>query len=74
MALIVSLGPLVHLKGFNAHMIKWCTMHTVNLGILFALNGGCLFPGIWFQNQVANCQFHVVHGFHQSILTNELAK
>lgn len=35
-------GPLVNLRKFNIQCIKWCTMHTLNLGLLMGLNGGAL--------------------------------
>ena len=37
-----SLGPLVHSKAFHPYILKFCTMHILNLGILMALNGGVL--------------------------------
>ena len=32
----------MQLKGFHVHILKWCTMHVINLGLLHALNGGAL--------------------------------
>lgn len=31
--------PLINAPGFEVSMIKWCSMHCVNLGILQNLNG-----------------------------------
>ena len=35
-------GPLLQIYGFHPGCIRWCTMHALNLGILFTVNGGGL--------------------------------
>ncbi|CAL1166692.1 unnamed protein product [Cladocopium goreaui] len=36
-------GPLLNLRMFkHPSLLKWCTMHTINLGLLFTANGGSL--------------------------------
>lgn len=36
-------GPLILIPGgFSPSMVKWCSMHTIQLGILFTANGACL--------------------------------
>ena len=37
-----SPSPLLLLIGFSPWMIRICTMHTVNLGLAFTVNGACL--------------------------------
>ena len=39
-------GPLMLLRHFSHRMIAWCSMHTINLGLLFACNAGSLNPGL----------------------------
>ena len=33
--------PLIYVKGFHYSMIRWCSMHSVQLGAGLFLNGGC---------------------------------
>lgn len=47
LSLVVSLffgspGPLLTLQGFHPSMLKWCCMHTLNLGLLFVANAAAL--------------------------------
>lgn len=47
LSLVVSLffgspGPLLTLQGFHPSMLKWCSMHTLNLGLLFVANAAAL--------------------------------
>ena len=35
-------GWLLHLMGFNVGMIRWCSLHTLNLGPLIWACGGAL--------------------------------
>ena len=35
-------GPLITVPGFHPGCIRFCSMHTLNLGILFTANGGSL--------------------------------
>ena len=35
-------GPLILLDGWHPGMIKVCSMHTLQLGLLYATNGGAL--------------------------------
>lgn len=35
-------GPLLTVPGFHPGCIRFCCMHTLNLGILFTANGGSL--------------------------------
>lgn len=37
-----SPSPMLLLTGFSPWMIRICTMHTVNLGLCFTVNGACL--------------------------------
>ncbi|CAL1126268.1 unnamed protein product [Cladocopium goreaui] len=37
-----NLCPLLQIYGFHPGCIRWCTMHALNLGILFTVNGGGL--------------------------------
>lgn len=36
-------GPLVALRGFHPSTIKWCSMHVINLGLCYGVNGGGLY-------------------------------
>ena len=38
-------GPLLALKFFDIFCIKVCSMHCLNLGLLYTANGSSLFPG-----------------------------
>ena len=47
LSLVVSLffgspGPLLTLQGFHPGMLKWCSMHTLNLGLVFVANAAAL--------------------------------
>ena len=35
-------GPLRHLIGFHHTIIRFCSMHTINLGLLYVCNAGAL--------------------------------
>ena len=35
-------GPLVCLRYFHHDMIRWCSMHAINLGLCYGTNGGAL--------------------------------
>ena len=37
-------GPLLAINGFHPGCLKWCVMHTLNLGLVFVCNGGALRP------------------------------
>lgn len=37
-----NLCPLIKLRGFHPSILRWCTMHTLNLGLMFTANGGSL--------------------------------
>ena len=39
-------GPLVLLRGFDVTMIKICSMHVCNLGLVYTANGGALSLGL----------------------------
>ncbi|CAK9073902.1 unnamed protein product [Durusdinium trenchii] len=34
--------PLINVHAFHPSCIRWCTMHILNLGLVFGLNGGAL--------------------------------
>lgn len=36
------LGPLTGLPGFSVHMVKWCSMHCLNLGVSLWATGSAL--------------------------------
>ena len=38
-------GPLIFVRNFHPHLIKWCTLHVLNLGILYTCNGASLWLG-----------------------------
>ena len=38
-------GPLIRLKKFDISILKPCSMHVLNLGLLYASNGACLILG-----------------------------
>lgn len=46
--------PLVFLKYIHQDLIKWCSMHTLNLGLCYSTNGGALMlcDKDWFQNML----------------------
>lgn len=35
-------NPLAFVQGFGSHMIQYCAMHTLHLGVLHHVNGGAL--------------------------------
>ena len=37
-----GLTPLILLRNFDVSIITWCQLHTLNLGLLWTSNGGCL--------------------------------
>lgn len=39
---VTQRGPLLSIRGFHPACLKWCLMHTLNLGILYTCNGGSL--------------------------------
>ena len=39
-------GPLVLLRGFDVTMIKICSTHVCNLGLVYTANGGALSLGL----------------------------
>lgn len=42
-------GPLIGLRYFHQDMIRWCSMHTINLGLCYGTNGSALIPaGSWW--------------------------
>lgn len=41
-------GPLVALRGFHPSTIKWCSMHVINLGLCYGVNGGGLHFDIYY--------------------------
>ena len=51
---LLGQGPLVFLKYFHQDLIKWCSMHTLNLGLCYSTNGGALMlcDKDWFQNML----------------------
>lgn len=38
----VILGPLIALRGFHPEVLKWCSMHVVNLGLLYGSNASLM--------------------------------
>lgn len=54
-------GPLVNLRAFSIDIVKWCSMHVLNLGILFRINGGCLTLGqqVPTPHVVPSCSFRI---------------
>ena len=38
-------GPLVAFKGFHPGLVRWCTMHVLNLGLLYSTNASALLLG-----------------------------
>ena len=35
-------GPLIALRGFDVGVIRWCSMHVINLGLLYGTNASTL--------------------------------
>lgn len=35
-------GPLIALRGFDPGVIRWCSMHVINLGLLYGTNASTL--------------------------------
>ena len=35
-------GPMLFLPNFHVDVVRMCSMHNVNLGLLFTANGSCL--------------------------------
>ena len=50
-----SLGPYLGIRGFHHTMLKFCSMHCVNLGLLYVSNGASLKLGILLV--LCSCQF-----------------
>lgn len=40
--IIANQGPLCTLPGMCAAMVKWCTLHVVNLGVALWATGSCI--------------------------------
>ena len=40
--LVFTRGPLLNLRGFHPGILRFCSMHTVHLGLLYACNAGGL--------------------------------
>lgn len=49
----LCLGPLLLLPNFDLDAIRTCSMHNVNLGLLFTANGSALLSGLQVQVFVA---------------------
>ena len=51
---------LIYIKGFHYGLIKWCAMHSVQLGVGLFLNGGCFYELLkinWFPGDNVACRF-----------------
>ena len=58
-------GPLITVPGFHPGCIRFCSMHTLNLGILFTANGGSLNLALY-----AGVAFNVVSLVHVGVQMN----
>lgn len=52
-------GPLLNLRMFqHPSLLRWCTMHTLNLGMVFSANGGSLILN--YLSLMSSCVLYVV--------------